>query len=89
MTALRNAGWSYEKIADEMGCSAGTVWNYFNKQEGKMNEDKILVLLDDYEEKAKDQRTVEIIRDMVILEGDVAVNTLCVLLGIMGEPWKK
>ncbi|MBS1358417.1 MAG: helix-turn-helix domain-containing protein [Lachnospiraceae bacterium] len=31
MTALRNAGWSYEKIADEMGCSAGTVWNNFNK----------------------------------------------------------
>lgn len=31
MMALRNAGWSYEKIADEMGCSAGTVWNYFNK----------------------------------------------------------
>ncbi len=31
MTALRNAGWSYEKIADEMGCSAGTVWNFFNK----------------------------------------------------------
>lgn len=31
MTALRNAGWSYEKIADEMGCSAETVWNYFNK----------------------------------------------------------
>ena len=31
MTALRNAGWSYEKIADDMGCSAGTVWNYFNK----------------------------------------------------------
>ena len=30
-----------------------------------MNEDKILVPLDDYEEKAKDQRTVEIIRDMV------------------------
>ena len=54
-----------------------------------MNEDKILVPLDDYEEKAKDQRTVEIIRDMVIREGDVAVNTLCVLLGIMGEPWKK
>lgn len=41
-----------------------------------MNEDKILVPLDDYEEKAKDQRTVEIIRDMVIREGDVAVNTL-------------
>ena len=31
MRALREAGWSYEKIADEMGCSAGTVWNYFNK----------------------------------------------------------
>ena len=39
-----------------------------------MNEDKILVPLDDYEEKAKDQRTVEIIRDMVIREGDVAVK---------------
>lgn len=38
MTALRNAGWSYEKIADEMGCSAGTVWNYFNKdKEDKKN----------------------------------------------------
>ena len=49
-----------------------------------MNEDRILVPLDDYEEKA-----MEIIRDMVIREGDVAVNTLCVLLGIMGEPWKK
>lgn len=60
-----------------------------NRRERKMNEDKILVPLDDYEEKAKDQRTVEIIRDMVIREGDVAVNTLCVLLGIMGEPWKK
>lgn len=54
-----------------------------------MNEDKILVPLDDYEEKAKDQRTVETIRDMVIREGDVAVNTLCVLLGIIGEPWKE
>lgn len=38
MKALRNAGWSYEKIADEMGCSAGTVWNYFNKQEEKKDE---------------------------------------------------
>lgn len=37
MTALRNAGWSYEKIADEIGCSAGTVWNYFNK--GKETEE--------------------------------------------------
>lgn len=39
MTALRNSGWSYEKIADEMGCSAGTVWNYFNKDK----EDKKVV----------------------------------------------
>lgn len=39
MTALRNAGWSYEKIADEMGCSAGTVWNFFNKDK----EDKKVV----------------------------------------------
>lgn len=54
-----------------------------------MNEDKILVLLDDYEEKAKDQRTVEIIRDMVIHSGYVTVDTLCVLLGITGEPWKE
>ena len=37
MTALRNAGWSYEKIADEIGCSAGTVWYYFNK--GKETEE--------------------------------------------------
>lgn len=37
MTALRNAGWSYEKIADEIGCSAGIVWNYFNK--GKETEE--------------------------------------------------
>lgn len=54
-----------------------------------MNEDKILVPLDDYEEKAKDQRTVEIIRDMVIRNGYVTVNMLCVLLGIVGEPWEK
>lgn len=31
MTALRNAGWSYKRIADEMNCCEGTVWNYFNK----------------------------------------------------------
>lgn len=35
MRALREAGWSYEKIADEMGCSAGTVWNYFKDKEDK------------------------------------------------------
>lgn len=54
-----------------------------------MNEDKILVPLDDYEEKAKDQRTVEIIRDMVIRSGYVSVDTLCTMLGITGEPWKE
>jgi len=39
MRALREAGWSYEKIADEMGCSVGTVWNFFNKDK----EDKKVV----------------------------------------------
>ena len=31
MRALREAGWTYKKIADEMSCSEATVWNYFNK----------------------------------------------------------
>ena len=35
MRALREAGWSYEKIADEMGCCAGTVWNYFKDKEAE------------------------------------------------------
>lgn len=35
MRALREAGWSYEKIADEMGCSAWTVWNYFKDKEAE------------------------------------------------------
>lgn len=54
-----------------------------------MDEYKIMVPLDDYEEKAKDQRTMEIIRDMVIRSGYVSVDTLCALLGIVGEPWKE
>ena len=54
-----------------------------------MNEGKILVPLDEYEEKAKDQRTVEIIRDMVIRSGYIDVDALCALLGIAGKPWKK
>lgn len=31
MVALRKAGWTYEKIADEMGCSIQTVINYIKK----------------------------------------------------------
>lgn len=33
MLALRKAGWSYEKIADEMGCSAQTVVNHIKGRE--------------------------------------------------------
>ena len=29
--ALRRAGWSVDKIADEMKCSVATVYNYLNK----------------------------------------------------------
>lgn len=32
--ALRNAGWSMKKIADEMGVSEGTIWNNLKKLEG-------------------------------------------------------
>lgn len=35
--ALRNAGWSMKKIADEMGVSEGTVWNNLKKLEGGEN----------------------------------------------------
>lgn len=31
MVALRKAGWTYEKIADEMGCSTQTVINHIKK----------------------------------------------------------
>lgn len=33
MLALRKAGWSYEKIADEMGCSTQTVINHIREKE--------------------------------------------------------
>lgn len=33
MRALRAAGWTYEKIADELGCSTQTVINYLKKEE--------------------------------------------------------
>lgn len=35
--ALRNAGWSMKKIADEMGVSEGTIWNNLKKLEGGEN----------------------------------------------------
>lgn len=35
MLALRRAGWSYDKIADEMGCSAQTVANHIKDKEGR------------------------------------------------------
>lgn len=31
MVALRKAGWTYDKIADEMGCSTQTVINHIKK----------------------------------------------------------
>lgn len=33
MLALRKAGWTYEKIADEMGCSPQTVINHIKEKE--------------------------------------------------------
>lgn len=33
MLALRKAGWTYEKIADEMGCSTQTVINHIKDKE--------------------------------------------------------
>ena len=36
--ALRNAKWSYEKIADELHCSAQTVINHLKAMEGESNE---------------------------------------------------
>lgn len=31
--ALRNAGWSFDKIADEMGCSPQTIVNHLKAEE--------------------------------------------------------
>lgn len=36
--ALRDAGWSYEKIGDELHCSAQTVINHLKAMEGEQNE---------------------------------------------------
>lgn len=38
LLALRKAGWSMKKIANEMGISEGSVWNYLKKMEGQANE---------------------------------------------------
>lgn len=35
MQALRKAGWSNKKIAEEMGVSEGTVWNRLHPKGGK------------------------------------------------------
>lgn len=35
MLALRRAGWSYEKIADEMGCATQTVINHIKEKEDR------------------------------------------------------
>ena len=32
--ALREAGWTYKKIAEDMKCSEQTVWNKLNKKAG-------------------------------------------------------
>ena len=47
-----------------------------------MSEMMIYVPLDDYEEKAKDQRTLEIMRDMLIKKGMIYTETLHTLLGV-------
>jgi len=38
--ALHNNGWSNRKIADEMGCSEGIIWNCLKKMENQIKEDK-------------------------------------------------
>lgn len=38
--SLHNAGWSNRKIADEMGCSEGTIWYFLKKMENQIKEDK-------------------------------------------------
>ena len=47
-----------------------------------MSEMMIYVPLDDYEEKAKDQRTLEIMRDMLVKKGMIYKETLHTLLGV-------
>ena len=39
MKALRNANWSHQKIAEDMGLSVGTVFNYLKKAEEEKCKD--------------------------------------------------
>ena len=54
-----------------------------------MEKYMITIPLDDYEEKAKDQRTLEILREMTIRDGSVCSAIMCAMLEIDGEPWKE
>lgn len=38
INALYDAGWSAAKIADEIGCSSATVYNYLNKKKEETHE---------------------------------------------------
>lgn len=49
----------------------------------------ISVPLDDYEEKAKDQRTLEIMRDMLVKKGMIYTETLHTLLGVAEKAEEK
>lgn len=49
----------------------------------------ISVPLDDYEEKAKDQRTLEIMRDMLVKKGMIYTEILHTLLGVAEKAEEK
>lgn len=49
----------------------------------------ISVPLDDYEEKAKDQRTLEIMRDMLVKKGMIYTEKLHTLLGVAEKAEEK
>lgn len=54
-----------------------------------MSEMMISVPLDDYEEKAKDQRTLEIMCDMLVKKGMIYTDTLHTLLGVAEKSEEK
>ena len=49
----------------------------------------ISVPLDDYEEKAKDQRTLEIMRDILVKNGIICTDTLRAMLGVAEKSKEK